>query len=120
MSALSPLQQKIHSQKTDNPDMFGSVDFDLVPERLVRGDAAASELRGRWAKDAPRLAANAELIARMEAYTMLGDTVADPYAALMPKLGFRPLVDMLVTACDKGLEAVPDAPEELHRFIRAM
>jgi hypothetical protein len=120
MSALSALQQKIHNQKTANPAMFGAVDFGLVPERLVRGDAAASELRGRFAKDAPRLVANADLIARMEAYTMLGDTVADPYAALMPQLGFRPLVDMLVTACDKGLDAVPEAPEELHCFIRAM
>lgn len=120
MPDLSQLQQKIHSQKTDNPAMFGAVDFGLVPERLVRGDAAVSELRGRWAKDAPRLAADADLIARMEAYTMLGDTVADPYAALMPRLGFKPLVDMLVKACDNGLEAVPDAPEELHRFIRAM
>ena len=120
MSALSPLQQKIHRQKTDNPAMYGAVDFALVPERWVRGEAAASELRGRWAKDAARLEANDELIARMEAYTMLGDTVADPYAALMPQLGFRPLVDMLVKACDEGLEAVPDAPQELHRFIRAM
>jgi len=120
MSALSPLQQKIHSQKTDNPAMYGVLDFALVPERLVRGDTAASELRGRWAKDAARLEANAELMGRMEAYTLLGDTVADPYAALMPTLGFRPLVDMLVKACDAGLDAVPDAPEELHRFIRAM
>ncbi|MEI6642662.1 MAG: oxygenase MpaB family protein [Novosphingobium sp.] len=120
MSALSPLQQKIHSQKADNPAMYGAIDFALVPERLLRGDPAASDLRGRWARDAARLQANTALIERMEAYTMLGDTVADPYAALMPQLGFRPLVDMLVKACDAGLEAVPDAPEELHRFIRAM
>ena len=120
MSALSALQHKIHSQKADNPAMYGAVDFTLVPERWVSGDAGASELRGRWVKDAARLEANAELISRMQAYTMLGDTVADPYAALMPQLGFRPLVDMLVTACDRGLEAVPHAPAELHRFIRAM
>ncbi len=119
-AGLSPLQQKIRSQKTDNPAMYGGIDFDLVPERLVRGDAAASDLRGRWAKDAARLQADTALIARMEAYTMLGDTVADPYAALMTRLGFRPLVDMLGRACEEGLDAVPDAPEELHRFIRAM
>jgi len=71
-------------------------------------------------KDAPRLLADEPLIARMEAYTMLGDAVADPYAALMPERGFRPLIDMLVQACDEGLEAVADAPPELHRFIRAM
>ena len=88
MPDLSPLQQKIHSQKTENPAMFGSVDFSIVPERLVRGDAAVSELRGRWAKDAPRLAANTELIARMEAYTMLGDTVADPLRSIDAPAGF--------------------------------
>lgn len=120
IAGLSPLQQKIRSQKTDNPAMYGAIDFAMVPERLVRGDPAASELRGRWAKDGARLQADTALIARMEAYTMLGDTVADPYAALMPTLGFRPLVDMLVRACDTGLDAVPDAPEELHRFIAAM
>jgi len=120
MSAQTPLQQKIASQRTDNPAMYGMIDFSIIPERLVRNDPTASDLRGRWAKDAPRLQADTELIARMEAYTMLGDAVADPYAALMKQHGFRALVDMLVKACDEGLEAVADAPPELHAFIRAM
>jgi hypothetical protein len=51
---------------------------------------------------------------------MLGDVVADAYAALMPEVGFRQLVDMLVRACDKGVEAVPNAPPELERFIASM
>ena len=38
------------------------------------------------------------LVERMRAYTMLGDTVADAYAALMPKYGFRKTVAMLVEA----------------------
>ena len=49
----------------------------------------------------------------MRAYTMLGDTVADAYAALMPKYGFRPLVSMLQHACDHGVESMRDAPPEL-------
>jgi len=48
------------------------------------------------------------------------DVVADAYAALLPKYGFRPLIDMLVTACDRGIDAVPDAPAELVTFIAAM
>jgi len=46
MTALSSLQQKIHSQKIDNPAMYGAVNLALVPARLVRGDAPASDLRG--------------------------------------------------------------------------
>lgn len=120
MTAPSTLRHKIECQRTDNPAMYGAIDFSIIPERLVQNDPAASDLRGRWIKDADRLLANHELIARMEAYTLLGDVVADPYAALLPTLGFRPLVDMLVRACDFGLEAVPEAPPELHRFIAAM
>src|SRR5262245_56656341 len=64
--------------------------------------------------------ADTQKVERMRAYTMLGDTVADAYAALMPKFGFRKLVGMLIEACDRGIEAVADAPPELVRFIRAM
>lgn len=120
MPSSNALTDKVLSQARDNPAMYGRFDFAMVPERLVRGDVSASNLRGYWAKDAARLEADAALMARMESYTMLGDVVADPYAALMPSLGFRPLVAMLVKACDEGIEAVPDAPRELHRFIRAM
>ena len=64
--------------------------------------------------------ADAEKVARMRAYTMLGDTVADAYAALMPTYGFRGLTSMLTQACDHGIESVPAARPELVNFIRAM
>jgi hypothetical protein len=51
---------------------------------------------------------------------MMGDRVADAYAALIPEYGFRTLVTMLDDACDNGVEAVPNAPKELVAFIRAM
>ncbi|WP_226015928.1 oxygenase MpaB family protein [Novosphingobium sp. FKTRR1] len=119
-TAIAALRAKVASQRTDNPVMFGAVDFSIWPERLLKDQPELSDLRGPFAKDASRLLARSDLIERMEAYTMLGDTVADPYAALMPQYGFRPLVDMLTLACDKGLDAVPDAPAELVRFIRSM
>ena len=34
---------------------------------------------------------------RVRAYTMLGDVAADAYAMLMPKYGFRTLIEMLQT-----------------------
>ncbi|WP_338467167.1 oxygenase MpaB family protein [Novosphingobium sp. ZN18A2] len=114
------LRQKIESQKSDNPAMYGGIDFGLRPERLLDGQPELSDLRNVSPGMAERLLADRDLIGRMEAYTMLGDTVADPYAALMPQYGFRPLVEMLVAACDKGVDAVPDAPPELSRFIAAM
>ena len=51
---------------------------------------------------------------------MLGDTVADAYAALMPQYGFRRLIQMLQTACDKGIDHVPNPPLELVNFILEM
>ncbi|HQS70982.1 MAG: hypothetical protein B7Y36_05365 [Novosphingobium sp. 28-62-57] len=120
MHSLEDLRRKVESQRADNPAMFGGIDFAARPERLLAGEAHLSELRGRFAADASRLLADPDLMGRMALYTMLGDTVADPYAALMPQFGFRPLVEMLVTACDKGVDAMPDAPPELVRFIRAM
>lgn len=117
---IDALKRKIASQKTDNPAMYGNVDFDLWPERLLDNAPGESELRMAKKPEIDRLLANRDLIERLQAYTMLGDTVADPYAALMPQIGFRRMVDMVTEACDKGLEAVEDAPAELVTFIRAM
>ncbi len=68
----------------------------------------------------PALLADEDRVARIKAYTMLGDTVADAYAALMPQYGFRRLVAMLDEACGRGVDNVSAAPDELVRFIRAM
>ena len=38
---------------------------------------------------------------------MLGDVVADAYAALMPTIPFRRLIDMLRLACERGVERCP-------------
>ncbi len=59
-------------------------------------------------------------VERIRNYTMMGDKVADAYAALIPEYGFRNLVTMLEEACENGVEAVPNAPQELVAFIRAM
>ena len=51
---------------------------------------------------------------------MMGDKVADAYASLIPEYGFRALVSMLEQACDRGIESVENAPDELVAFISAM
>jgi hypothetical protein len=117
---IADLRARIAAQRTDNPAMYGAVDFSIRPERLLLdGEIAGSELRA-FPKVAAKLLEDRDLMERMAAYTMMGDALADPYAALMPQFGFKRLVDMLVEACDKGLDKVEGAPDELVTFIRSM
>jgi hypothetical protein len=118
---LSELQAKVRAQKTLNPRIYGGVDFDIVPERFTRDVNVRSQLPPDIAsRYRAAILADGEKVDRQLAYTMLGDVVADPYAALIPEYGFRRLVDMLVMACEKGVDAVPGAPPELERFVASM
>lgn len=117
---LIDLQAQVRAQKTLVPSMYGGVDFETVPERFTADPRVKSQLPDRFANKRARLLANDDKVQRQLAYTMLGDVVADAYAALVPVHGFRKLVDMLVLACEKGVDAVPNAPSELERFIASM
>jgi hypothetical protein len=102
------------------PSMHGRMDFSITPERFTVDPDAVSELDPEFSQRRPELLANEEVVARIKAYTMHGDPVADAYAALISKYGFHRLATMLEGACDGGLENVPSAPPELVQFIRAM
>lgn len=117
---LSELQARVRAQKTLVPSMYGNVDFDIVPERFTADLHVKSSLPARFDRKRVRILADEDKVQRQLAYTMLGDVVADAYAALVPVYGFKPLVDMLVRACEKGVDAVPNAPPELERFIASM
>jgi hypothetical protein len=120
-TSLSELQAKVRAQKTLNPRLYGGVDFEIAPERFTRDVNVRSQLPLDMAsKRRAAILADGEKVDRQLAYTMLGDVVADPYAALIPEYGFRRLVDMLVLACEKGVDAVRGAPPELERFIASM
>ncbi|MFZ5723903.1 MAG: oxygenase MpaB family protein [Pseudomonadota bacterium] len=119
--SLADLKARVRAQKTLIPSLYGNVDFDIVPERFTTDPRVKSMLPARFdRKYRGRILADTAKTERALAYTMLGDNVADAYAALMPKYGFRPLIRMLTTACEKGIDAVPDAPAELVAFIAAM
>src|ERR1700722_1797857 len=120
MNTIAELTDMIATQATEIPSVYGRVDFSITPERFTVEPGAQTELAPQFAQRRPELLANQEQVARIEAYTMHGDPVADAYAALIPKHGFRQLVAMLEQACDQGPESVPSAPPELVRFIRAM
>jgi hypothetical protein len=114
------LAAKIAAQATENPAMYGRIDFSATPERFAAAPDDKTDIAPAFAARRPELLANAERVALVKAYTMIGDHVADPYAALMPTYGYKRLVAMLKDACDKGVDNVPDAPHELVRFIREM
>ena len=114
--SIEQVRAKVASQKTLLPALYGDVDFDATPERFTE-DASKAVVRDR----APLgVSLDQEDLDRVRAYAMLGDIVADAYAALIPRHGFRRLIDMLTTACDRGVEAVADAPPELAAFIADM
>ena len=119
--SLDALWEKVRLQKTRIPSLYGDIDFDITPERFTDSMDIRSTLPSHFAKKyREKILADNEKVERARAYTLLGDTVADAYAALMPEYSFRDLIGMLKKACDEGLDAVPDAPQELVDFITAM
>jgi hypothetical protein len=119
-TSIAELSGKIAAQAAQIPAMYGRVDFSIVPERFTVAPGDRTFLAPDYAPRRPDLLANEELVARIKAYTMIGDIVADAYAALMPEYGFQRLVAMLTEACERGVENVAGAPPELSRFIAAM
>src|ERR1700685_1279599 len=119
-TSTTNLSAMLATEAAQIPSMYGHMDFSITPERFSVEPADVSELGPELSHRRPELLANEELVARIKAYTMHGDPVADAYAALIPKYGFHRLAMMLEEACDRGLENVPSAPPELVQFIRAM
>ena len=119
--SLDALWEQVRAQKTRIPSLYGDIDFDVTPERFTDDIHTRSALPEKFAgKYRGKILADKEKVERARAYTLLGDNVADAYAALMPEYGFRNLITMLKTACDKGLDAVDNPPQELSDFIQAM
>jgi hypothetical protein len=118
--SLAELRASVAAQRERIPMIYGDVNFDVTPERFCDDIAVRSCLETRGGSDRRSVLADQALLERMRAYTMLGDLVADAYAALAPKFGFRRLIQMLVDACDSGLAGIPEAPPELAAFIGDM
>lgn len=115
-ATLEQVRARVASQKTLLPSLYGKIDFDRMPERFTE-DPSQAIVKDR----APGgVAVTDHELDLVRAYTMLGDVVADAYAALMPAIPFRRLIAMLQEACDRGVEQVEGAPPELVAFIRDM
>jgi len=115
-ASCEQVRARVASQKSLLPSLYGQVDFDRMPERFTE-DASEAIVKDRAPMGVAMTAYEFELV---RAYTMLGDIVADAYAALMPAYSFRQLIDMLREACDHGVEHLDGAPPELVAFIRDM
>lgn len=121
MATTAQLKALVRLQKTLVPRLYGKVDFDRVPERFSTSLSERCALPSHMAPGyREQLLADKNRVERTLAFTMLGDPVADAYAALIPKYGFKRLVDMLVEACAGSVDDVKDAPEELARLIEHM
>ncbi len=119
-ATIDTIAARVRSQADRLPSLYARFDFDAAPERFAADPTDISELSTSKGTKRDDLLADTEMVARFREYTMLGDITGDAYAALMPQLGFRTLVDMLETACDRGIEAVPNAPPELAALITEM
>ncbi|OBB97656.1 oxygenase MpaB family protein [Mycobacterium sp. 852002-30065_SCH5024008] len=113
------LAERVRSQRALQPDLYGDFDFDRQPDRLATEPGVDSALPA-WIADRAPILEDDRVVELMSTATLLGDVVADPYAALMASRSVVQLIDMLKTACREGVEAVPDAPPELVSFIAAM
>lgn len=116
------LWRAVEQQASGAPAIYGGIDFASMPERFVLPTANDRMADGPFGS--PELMreviADTGLQETMAAYTLMGDPVADAYAARIPEFGFRRLVEMLGAACDGGLEAACDAPPELAALLAVM
>ncbi|MCD0453040.1 oxygenase MpaB family protein [Actinocorallia sp. API 0066] len=113
------LAERVRRQPELYPDLYGGIDFTTAPYRFTTDPADRSALP-EWVAERGPLLADDRVVELIRTTTMLGDIVADPYAALVEKYGVRGLVGMLRQACREGVDAVADAPPELRAFIAAM
>src|SRR3954453_23843745 len=113
------LAKRVRSQRRRLPSLYGDVDFSAQPYRLALDPADEPSLP-RWVADRGELLDDERTVELMRTATMLGDVVADAYAALMEQQSLKGLIDMLQRACREGLDAVRGASPELERFIAAM
>lgn len=119
MSHHPVLAARVRSQRVNQPELYGSFDFDALPHRFTAEPGVHSALPG-WVAPREEFIDDEVTLDLVATATMLGDVVADPYAALAPRFGMRGLVTMLQQACREGVDAVDDAPDELRDLIAAM
>lgn len=111
-------QQVSEMQKSIAPAVYGDLDLDIAPERF-RNELGANSI----IKDNPRIQAllqDSEKVEFFRQLTLMGDPLADAFAARIPELGYKQARAMLDQAAEHGIDTVKDAPEELVNLMRSM
>lgn len=98
-------------QKTIAPAVYGPLDLDITPERF-RTELGPNSIKAND-KRIRALLADKEKVEFFRQLTLMGDPLADAFAALIPKLGYPKARAMLDQAAAHGVASVPDAPQEL-------
>lgn len=113
---ISKMQRKIA------PDIYNNIDLDFQPERFRTEMDSAPDGMFRWVdpKVPARFLEDKEEVEVYRQLTLMGDPIADAFAARIPELGFQQARNMLDKALDEGVEAVKDAPPELVRLIEVL
>ncbi|MCB9390864.1 MAG: DUF2236 domain-containing protein [Acidimicrobiia bacterium] len=119
--SIETLQARVRRrQSTDLPELYGDIDFDMIPERLALSVDDESDLPSSARISRAGLLADNDLVELMTTTTMLGDVVCGAYVCLMPELGMQQTIDMVRQACRTGIDSVADAPPQLAAFIGSM
>lgn len=108
----------IELQQQVAPSVYGDLDLTIKPERFrtALGDNSI-------VKDNERiqcLLADADKVEFFRQLTLMGDPLADAFAALIPDMGFRKARAMLDQAAAQGVATVKDAPPELVALMESM
>lgn len=105
-------------QKSIAPKVYGDLDLTITPERFRTELGPNSTLRNNARVQA--LLADDQKVELFRQLTLMGDPIADAYAAKIPELGFRKVNEMLDQAIEHGIDSVENAPEELKAFVAAV
>lgn len=103
-------------------DVYGKIDLDITPERFrTEIDSRPTGFsRNINIKDLEKFLEDPKEVELYRQLTLMGDPIADAFAAKIPELGFRQARAMLDKALEEGIDNVEDAPPELVALIKDM
>ena len=98
-------------QKTIAPSVYGDLDLDIEPERFRTQLGENSIIRKN--KRIQALLQDEQKVEFFRQLTLMGDPLADAFAARIPEMGYKKARAMLDQAAAHGVDTVKDAPQEL-------
>ncbi len=109
-------------QREIAPEVYEKIDLDIQPERFrTKIDSELDGLmRSLNRDDFDKLLEDPEEIDFYRQLSLMGDPIADAFAARFPELGYDKARGMLDKVLEEGLENVPEAVPELVRLIEDM